>query len=129
MKKAFKTSLKFLGIALIGALVLSSCSKDDNPVDNDLFVGKYKGSISYSDAETTIDTKDGNVEVVKVGKNYNFIFSDGVPNLTGVQFKENGDNGVINIDSDEAKLLRIDASKLVIAYTKDGKIWTANCDR
>lgn len=129
MKKAFKTSLKFLGIALIGALVLSSCSKDDNPVDNDLFVGKYKGSISYLDDDTSINKEEGNVEVVKVGKNYNFIFSDKIPNLTGVHFKENGDNGVINIDSDEAKLVRIDASKLVIAYTKDGNIWTANCDR
>lgn len=129
MKKAFKTSLKFLGIALIGALVLSSCSKDDNPVDNDLFVGKYKGSISYLDDDTSINKEEGNVEVVKVGKNYNFIFSDKIPNLTGVQFKEDGDSSVINIDSDEAKLIRIDASKLVIAYTKDGKIWTANCDR
>ena len=38
-------------IALVSVICLSlvafSCSKNDDPADNDLFVGTYKGSISY----------------------------------------------------------------------------------
>ena len=129
MKNSLKTMFKLLGVIMLTALVFASCSKDDDPTNNDLFVGKYKGSISYADGDTTINKDDGNVEVIKVGKNYNFIFSDKIPDLTGIQFKEDGDSGVINIGSDEAHLIRIDASKLIIAYTKDGKVWTANCNR
>lgn len=111
------------------AFVSLACSKDDDPVDNDLFVGQYKGHITYTKGETHIDAKDGKVEVVKVGKNYNFIFSDDIPNLTGVQFEKEGENTVINIGSDEAHLIKIDESTLFIAYTKDGEIWSANCSR
>lgn len=129
MKRSLKKTLKAVALVAITALIFTSCSKDDDPADNDLFVGKYKGAITYTDSDTSINKEDGNVEVIKIGKNYNFIFSDKIPDLTGVQFKNDGDNGVINVDSDEARLIRIDANKLVIGYTKDGKIWTANCSR
>lgn len=129
MKNSFKTMVKLVGVVLVTAFVFASCSKDDDPADNDLFVGKYKGKVSYVADGTNISEESGSVEVVKVGKDYNFLFSDKIPNLTGVQFKNNGDNGVINVDGDEAKLIRIDANTLVIGYTKDGKVWTANCTR
>ncbi len=129
MKNSLKTMFKLFSVVLITALVFTSCSKDDDPVDNDLFIGKYKGKISYVEGDTNISKDDGSVEVVKVGKNYNFLFSDKIPNLTGVTFEKEGENVVINVGSDEAHLIRIDQSKLVIAYTKDGKVWTANCDR
>lgn len=129
MKNSLKTVFKLFSVVLITALVFTSCSKDDDPVDNDLFIGKYKGKISYVEGDTNISKDDGSVEVVKVGKNYNFLFSDKIPNLTGVTFEKEGENVVINVGSDEAHLIRIDQSKLVIAYTKDGKVWTANCDR
>lgn len=129
MKNSLKTIFKLFSVVLITALVFTSCSKDDDPVDNDLFIGKYKGKISYVEGDTNISKDDGSVEVVKVGKNYNFLFSDKIPNLTGVTFEKEGENVVINVGSDEAHLIRIDQSKLVIAYTKDGKVWTANCDR
>jgi len=42
-------------IALVSVICLSlvafssiSCSKNDDPADNDLFVGTYKGKVSYS---------------------------------------------------------------------------------
>lgn len=129
MKNSLKTIFKLFSVVLITALVFTSCSKDDDPVDNDLFIGKYKGKISYVEGDTNISKDDGSVEVVKVGKNYNFLFSDKIPNLTGVTFEKEGENVVINVGSDEAHLIRIDQSKLVIAYTKDGKVWTANCNR
>lgn len=129
MKNSLKTVFKLFSVVFLATLVFTSCSKDDDPVDNDLFIGKYKGKISYVEGDTHISKDDGSVEVVKVGKNYNFLFSDKIPNLTGVTFEKEGENVVINVGSDEAHLIRIDQSKLVIAYTKDGKVWTANCDR
>lgn len=128
-----KNTLKRIGMVLAGCSIIAfvslSCSKDDDPTDNDLFVGKYKGHITYTEGETHIEAENGNVEVVKIGKDYNFIFSDKIPNLTGVKFEKDGENTVINIGSDEAHLIKIDASTLIIAYTKDGKIWSANCSR
>ena len=129
MKKTLKRTAKLLALGSIMAFVSLSCSKDDDPTDNDLFIGKYKGHITYTEGDTHIDAKDGHVEVVKVGKDYNFIFSDKIPNLTGVKFEKEGENTVINIGSDEAHLIKIDASTLFIAYAKDGEIWSANCSR
>lgn len=114
---------------LLGLFVVLSCSKDDDPVNNDLFVGKYKGKVTYDFDEKHIETSNGSVEVIKVGKNYNFLFSNDIPDLTGVEFEKDGENVVINIGSDEAHYIRIDQSTLVIAFTKDDRFWTANCTR
>lgn len=123
------SGVKMLVVASLIAFVSFACSKDDDPTDNDLFVGKYTGHITYTKGETHIDAKDGKVEVVKVGKDYNFLFSDDIPNLTGVRFEKDGDHTVINIGSDEAHLIKIDANTLFIAYAKDGELWSANCSR
>ena len=121
-------------IALVSVICLSlvafSCSKNDDPADNDLFVGTYKGSISYSNGEEKKSTDNGSVTVVKTGNNYHFRFSDGIPNLTGVSFKKEGDNTLVNVDlQDGIKIIRINASSLNILYTTDGKIWKANAKR
>lgn len=124
-----KMSVKKIGVLVIATIFLFSCSKDTDPADSDLFVGAYDGSISYLADGETKSTDDGSVTVVKVGNDYNFLFSDGIPDLTGVKFRTDGDNAVISIDDDEAKYIRITANSLIIAYTKDGAIWTADCDR
>ncbi len=124
-----KKYMFYLSGILLASVILLSCSKKDDPADNDLFVGTYKGSISYTNNSEIKSTDDGTVRVVKVGSNYNFIFSDGIPDLTGIQFKKDGDNAVIDIDEDVAKAIRITASKLTIAYAKDGAVWTADCSR
>jgi len=109
---------------------LVSCSKDDDPADNDLFVGTYRGSISYTNGDESHSNANGNVRVVKAGNNYNFIFSDGIPDLNGVEFRKEGDNTVISIGDDESKYIRITASSLTILYVKDGGArWTADCTR
>ena len=121
-------------IALVSVICLSlvafSCSKNDDPADNDLFVGTYKGSISYSNGEEKKSTDNGSVTVVKTGNNYHFRFSDGIPNLIGVSFKKEGDNTLVNVDlQDGVKLIRVNASSLNILYTTDGKTWKANAKR
>ena len=124
-------------IALVSVICLSliafsciSCSKNDDPADNDLFVGTYKGKITYSDGKEKKAADNGSVTVVKAGNDYYFRFSDGIPDLKGVSFKKQGDNTLVNIDLQEGvKLIRIDASSLKILYTQDGKIWTANGNR
>ena len=111
--------------------VVTSCSKDDDPADNDLFVGTYNGSVSFYDDDSDVSSDNSSVTVVKAGNNYNFNFNEsGIPILSGVQFKEDGDNGMINLDfEDGLQVIRITASRLNILYSKDGKTWTANATR
>lgn len=111
--------------------VATSCSKDDDPADNDLFVGTYDGSVSFKEDGETTSSDDSSVTVVKVGNNYNFEFNkSGIPILSGVKFKEDGDNGMINLDfEDGLQVIRITESRLNILYSKDGKTWTANATR
>lgn len=125
-----KNAVKMIGMVCIAFLAVS-CSKDDDPVDNNLFVGTYDGSVSFTEGETHIASDNSSVTVVKVGDNYNFKFNeDGIPNLTGVEFKDDGDHGIINVDFEEGiQFIRIDESTLKINYMKDGKTWTANCTR
>ena len=121
-----KNSIKFLSILLFVTAGVTSCSKDNDPVDDNLFVGTYKGSVGYSenDGNTDISTDDGRVTLVKVGDSYNFDFSDGIPSLKGIKMDKN-QNVLINSDG----TVKIDEGTLIIAYTKDGEIWTANCTR
>ncbi len=123
-----KTQFKLLAIFLMIPLLFSACSKDDDPADNDLFVGTYNGTISYNSGSTSIRTETGKVTVVKTGNNYDFKFSDGIPDLNGVQFQKN-ENEAISVGNDESKYIRITAGVLKIAFTKDGAIWTADCTR
>lgn len=122
-------------IALVSVICLSlvafSCSKNDDPADNDLFVGTYKGSISYLNGQEKKAVDNGSVTVVKTGNDYYFRFSDGIEDLKGVSFKKEGDNRLVNIDfKDGVQYIKIDASSLTMLYTnKDGKIWTANAKR
>lgn len=114
-------------------LITFACSKDDDPADNDFFVGTYKGHIAYTNSDGDIESHDsGKVTVVKVASKtkYDFAFSDGIPNLKGVEFKESGDNSLINVDfEDGVQYIRIDESTLKILYTKDGQLWEANATR
>ncbi|ASF42916.1 hypothetical protein [Capnocytophaga endodontalis] len=124
-------------IALVSVICLSliafsciSCSKNDDPADNDLFVGTYKGKVSYFDSQQKKSADNGAVTVIKTGNNYYFRFSDGIPDLKGVSFKKEGDNTLINVDlQDGLKVIRINASSLYILYTTDGKTWIANASR
>lgn len=120
--------------ALVGLVFLAfSCSKDDDPSDNDFFVGTYKGMIAHKDKDGDKDTyEDGKITVVKVASKtkYNFEFSDGIPNLNGVEFRESGDNVLVNVDfEDGVQFVQIDASTLRIHYSKDGETWEANTTR
>ena len=128
MKKKFVLfSVIFLSLV---AFSCASCSKNDDPADNDLFVGTYKGSISYLNGQEKKAVDNGSVTVVKTGNDYYFRFSDGIEDLKGVSFKKEGDNTLINVDlQDGLKVIRINASSLYILYTTDGKTWTANAKR
>lgn len=123
-----KNLLRSFAILFLVTTVFISCSKDDDPADNDLFVGTYNGSISYTADGVNKSNDDGSVTVTKVGNNYNFRFSDDIPNLNGVEFRKD-ENSVISIGDDESKYIRIDENSLDITFTKDGQFWSANCTR
>ena len=129
-----KNVLKILGVfvlLLVTTFTLSSCEKEDDPVNNDFFAGTYNGSISYLDGSTNISTNTGKVFVTKIasGTKYNFAFSDSIPNLNGIEFEKQGDHTLVMVGSNATVYIRIDNNELKILYTKDGKTWTANCTR
>ncbi|SHL08998.1 hypothetical protein SAMN05444266_1027 [Chitinophaga jiangningensis] len=124
-----KSMLKFIGVLLLTAFVFASCSKDTDPADVDVFAGTFKGKISYVDSEQNLSTDAGSVFVTKVGSRYDFRFSDGLPDLTGVEFEKKDDNTMVNVGSAGTGLITINKDKLVIGYTKDGRTWTADCGR
>ena len=125
MKKIFAL-VTVICLSLV-AFSCISCSKNDDPADNDLFVGTYKGKISFLKGEEKKSVDNGSVTVVKTGNDYYFRFSDGIEDLKGVSFKKEGDNTLINVDlQDGLKVIRINASSLNILYTTDGKTWIAN---
>ena len=128
MKKLF-TLVTLICISIV-AFSSISCSKNDDPADNDLFVGTYNGKISYTNGQDQKAADNGAVTVVKTGNDYYFRFSDGIEDLKGVSFKKQGDNTLVNVDwEDGLKVIRINASSLYILYTTDGKTWTANAKR
>lgn len=124
---------KFFGLMLLvlSIFTISSCRSDDDPADNDFFAGTYKGNISYNDGSSTITKDNGSVFVTKIasGTKYNFRFSDGIPDLNGIEFKKEGDNSLIMIGGTATSYIRIDSNTLRILYIADGKTWTATATR
>ena len=124
-----KKFLTLFSVICLSVLAFS-CKKNDDPADNDLFVGTYKGEISFLKGKEKKSVENGSVTVVKTGNDYYFRFSDGIEDLKGVSFKKEGDNTLVNVDlQDGLKVIRINASSLYILYTTDGKTWTANAKR
>jgi len=127
-----KTIFSILGIGLMIALVMSACSKDDDPADNNFFIGTYNGTISYAGNGDDVPATDGSVTVVKAGSDtkYSFKFSNGIPDINNVEFEKKGDNVLVNIGGEEGvNYIRIDAHNLKMLFIKDGDTWTADCNR
>ncbi len=126
--------LSFTVIALLAILFVgfTSCSKDSEPSENDLFIGTYKGKVSYTKNAALlvpdIKNDNGQVVVTKVGDNYSFLFSDKIPDLTNVKFEKEGDSWV-GVSSTMSGAITINANHLTIAVVKDGHGWTADAKR
>ncbi|HEA21850.1 MAG TPA: hypothetical protein ENH87_13160 [Pricia antarctica] len=121
-----KQTMKIFGMMFFAVALLASCDNDNDPADDNLFVGQYQGSVSFSDPDnnTETSTDEGQVTVVKVGNNYTFDFSNDIPSITGITMEKN-QNTLISTDG----AINIDANSVDILYTIDGKTWTANCTR
>lgn len=124
-----KFMLKIVGVLLLSAFIFSSCSKDTDPADVDVFAGTFRGKIGYTDAEKNISQDNGSIFVTKVGTRYAFRFSDGIPDLTGVDFEKKDDNTLVSVGSAGTGLITINKDKLVIGFARDGKNWSADCGR
>lgn len=129
MKTRSRMLSGFLALFVITSLVFVSCSDDDSPADSDIFIGKYEGTVSYTNGESSTIETDGWVEVVKVGNNYNFIFSNDIPEITGVEFDSNGEV-LLSVGANETYYIRVTAHTLDIEYLENGNdFWTAHCTR
>lgn len=128
--KATTKTLTFLFFSLVLILSFSACSSDTDPADTDLFVGTYKGDISYTslDPAKHITASDGKVIVNKVGSSYSFHFDHKIPDLNNVKFEKKDDNTLISIGSG-LKGITITKDKLTMLVTMGGETWTANCKR
>lgn len=129
MKTTFKIlSLLFVTVTLF---TFAACSKDDDPADNDLFIGKYEGTVSFSstnDSDTDVARTNGSVTVTKIGDKYSFNFSNGIPTIGNI-IMDKGDNNTIIFNDNAIGTITVTASDLDIIYAKDGKAWTADCKR
>lgn len=126
-----KTTAKLLGAFLLGLVMVTSfyaCSKDDDPANNNLFVGTYKGSVSYKDGSSEKQNDNGSVTVSKVGDLYKFSFSDDIPNISGIRIEKN-DNTYVGISDDGIVNITIDQSTLKLTVTRGSQYWTADCTR
>jgi len=123
-----KNILKIFGILCLSIFVFTACSDDDDPANNDFFIGRYNGKVTYSSSDESKSNDNGSVQVVKVGDKYNFLFSDGIPNITGIEIEKN-ENSAVMIGSTETHYIRINANKLTILFLKDGATWTADANR
>lgn len=123
-----KNILKIFGILCLSVFVFTACSDDDDPANNDFFIGRYNGKVTYSSSDENKSNDNGSVQVVKVGDKYNFLFSDGIPNITGIEIEKN-ENSAVMVGSTETHYIRINASKLTILFLKDGATWTADANR
>jgi hypothetical protein len=130
MKITGKMFSLMMALLFITSLGFVSCNNDDDsPSEHDIFVGKYDGFVSYSNGESNTEDSEGNVEVVKVGDNYNFLFSNGIPDITGVEFETDGET-LINVGNTETQYIRVTAHSLDILYTEnENDVWTADCTR
>ena len=125
-----KQILRLFSVLFIGLVVFSSCSKDDDPVDNNIFVGKYSGKVSYTHGIDEIKRNDnGTVTVVKVsGDTYNFNFSDDIPSLNGIKMNK-GESSTLIFQDGSIGSIAISANKLDLTYAKNGQTWVANATR
>ena len=122
-----KNTFKYFGLLFMVMSLTVSCDNDNDPSDDNLFVGTYNGSVSYtnSDDGTSIDKpEDGRVTVVKIGDDYRFDFSDGIPTLGPIEIEDN-ENTLIGLDG----AITIDEGNLSIAYTQGDETWAADCSR
>jgi len=123
-----KSILKIFGILCLSIFVFTACSDDDDPANNDFFIGRYNGKVSYAKDGENKSSDNGHVQVVKVGNKYNFLFSDGIPNITGIEIEKN-ENSAVMIGSTGTHYIRINESKLTILYLEEGATWTADATR
>ena len=128
-KEFMKNMTKILGALFIAMLVFAvACSKDDDPADNDFFVGTYNGTITFNNGNETISDDDGRVTVVKVDDSYTFDFGSNIPNISGVKFQKQDDNTYVSI-GDGITGITITASTLKMLVSNNSGTWTADCTR
>lgn len=125
-----KNRVNVLGALTVTLLIfLGSCSKDTDPADTDLFVGTYKGTITFNGDGKTITDEDGRVTVTKVGGSYSFIFGSGIPDLTGVRFEKDENSNTYFSIGDGLTGITISANSLKMLVSNDRGTWTADCSR
>lgn len=128
-----KKIARVLGVLLLifSFATLVSCDRDDDPSDNDFFAGTYRGTLTFAEGTKTVNTSNGSVFVTKIGSatKYNFRFSDGIPDINGLEFQKEGDNTMTMVGSTGASYIRITNNNLTVLYSHNGKTWTANATR
>lgn len=127
-----KNKFKIFGALFMALLAISmisvSCSKDDDPSNNDFFIGTYNGQISFQGGGQTINDEDGKLTVVKVGNSYSFKFGSGIPDINNVKFEKKDDNTYVSVGTGVVGIT-IAAHTLKMLVSNSDGTWTADCTR
>ncbi|MDO5017644.1 MAG: hypothetical protein Q4E10_04685 [Porphyromonas sp.] len=124
--------LRFVLASLVLLLAVGFVACDADPSKASLFTGQYEGTGSYAkigDGELPIVGEKVTVTVAKVGDTYNFVFSNDIPELVGVEM-EKGEETLVTIGTDATGSITITKDELhIIGYTTKQGSWTVNATR
>lgn len=121
-----------LAIVTLVCLTLFSCAKEDPVVNNNTPVNiptaslsTYTGSLNYtSSAGQVISSIDGTATIQKSGSAYKISFSDNVPELSNLIFKdEDGSYASMNTSGSMSGIV-IDELDLDVGVLNEGNTWS-----
>lgn len=111
---------------------VAACAED--LADKDLFIGAYKGKVTYLKPKEKISIREnmGKVTIGKVGSLYDFYFSNNIPTISGVKMEGAGGkfSGIV-LTNEENSLIKIENGHLKLNYVKGilEETWTADCTK
>ena len=127
--------IKSLALFLVLGTILTSCTASliEDPDEDEIpssIEATYTGILSYS--SSTGDKKEndsGTATISKNGSTYTISFSDGVPSLSGLKFKDNNGSYATIGTSGSLSGINIDGDKLEMSASKDGNSWAFNGEK
>jgi len=132
MMKTIATKFLILSLVSLTFFSFMSCDDDEPMIMDDgsttslpaAVVTTYEGDLVYTSATGEVITAlDGEAEIRKSGSSYIIEFSDGVPDLTGLNFNnEDGSYATVGGGSSVAGIV-IDGDDLDIGATQNGNTW------
>ena len=120
--------MKSVALFIFLGTLLSSCSiasMDDSEDEIPSSIETtYRGILTYSSAAgDNKENNNGTATISKSGSTYTISFSDGVPSISDLKFKDNNGSYATVGSSGSLAGINIDGNKIDISVSKDGDNW------